>query len=55
MHVVYNAGNGARRAGWVDLVCKGTGKRIRQTEKELLMLAFVNAPELLLVMSLIDG
>ena len=45
MHVVYNAGNGARRAGWVDLVCKGTGKRIRQTEKELLMPA----------LSLIDG
>ena len=35
MHVVNNAGNGARRAGWVDLVCKGTGKRVRQTEKEL--------------------
>ena len=35
MHVVYNAGNGARRQGWVDLVCKGTGKRVRQKEREM--------------------
>ena len=35
MHVVYNAGNGTHRAGWVDLVCKGTSWRIRQTEREL--------------------
>ena len=35
MHVVFNAGEGVHRAGWVDLVCKGTGKRIRAAEKAL--------------------
>ena len=35
MHVVTNAGTGERAHGWVDLVCKGTGTRIRDAEKAL--------------------
>ena len=35
MHIVVNAGKDKKKHGWVDLVCKGTGKRIKQAEKEL--------------------
>ena len=35
MHVVVNAGTGEKGACWVDLVCKGLGKRIRRAEKDL--------------------
>jgi DDE superfamily endonuclease./Tc5 transposase DNA-binding domain. len=35
MHVVVNAGRGEKKFGWVDLVAKGTGKRIRAAETEL--------------------
>ena len=35
MHVVVNAGSGDKKYGWVDLVAKGTGKQIRDAEKEL--------------------
>ena len=35
MHIVVNAGSGSDKQGWVDLVCKGRGMRIRQAEKEL--------------------
>ena len=34
MHVVVNAGIGNKKQGWVDLVAKGTGKRIRKCEKQ---------------------
>ena len=33
MHVVVNAGDGDDRHAWVDLVSKGTGKRIKAEEK----------------------
>jgi hypothetical protein len=35
MHVVVNAGRGEKKYGWVDIVAKGTGKRIRAAETEL--------------------
>ena len=35
MHVVFNAGTRVRRKGQVNLVCKGTVKRVRQVEKDL--------------------
>lgn len=35
MHLVFNASEGDDRDGWCDLVCKGTGKRIKDAEKEL--------------------
>ena len=35
MHLVFNAGEGEKGHGWYDLVCRGTGTRINQGEKEL--------------------
>mmetsp|Transcript_14392 Transcript_14392/g.16750 ORF Transcript_14392/g.16750 Transcript_14392/m.16750 type:complete len:112 (-) Transcript_14392:56-391(-) len=35
MHLVFNAAEGDDRDGWCDLVCKGTGQRIKDAEKEL--------------------
>ena len=35
MHVVTNDGIGGESYGWVDLICKGTGTQIRQSEKDL--------------------
>lgn len=35
MHVVSNAGVGDESYGWVDLVAKGKGLRIKQAEKEM--------------------
>ena len=35
MHLVFNAAKGELSNGWCDLVCKGTGKRIKQAEKDL--------------------
>ena len=35
MHVVMNCGMDSKKHGWVDLVCKGKGKRIKQSEKDL--------------------
>ena len=35
MHVVTNAGSGANKHGWVDLVCRGKGKKIRVDENKL--------------------
>ena len=34
MHVIVNAGFEGKRHGWVDLISKGTGTRIKQEEKE---------------------
>jgi len=34
MHQVFNAGKGDKFHGWCDMVCRGTGKRITQLEKE---------------------
>ena len=35
MHIVTNAGSGTEKQGWVDLVCRGKGMRIRQAERDL--------------------
>ena len=35
MHLVFNAGKGEDAHGWCNLVVKGTGKRIKQAEKDL--------------------
>mmetsp|Transcript_15361 Transcript_15361/g.28931 ORF Transcript_15361/g.28931 Transcript_15361/m.28931 type:complete len:660 (+) Transcript_15361:59-2038(+) len=35
MHLVFNAGKGDLAHGWCDLVCKGTGTRVSNIEKEL--------------------
>ena len=35
MYLVFNAAEGDDRDGWCDLVCKGTGKRIKDAEKDL--------------------
>ena len=35
MHVVFNTRIEVHRKGWLDLVCKGTRKRVRQDEKDL--------------------
>ena len=34
MHVIVNAGFEGKRHGWVDLISKGTGNRMKQEEKE---------------------
>ena len=35
MHQIYNAGIGDKAHGWCDMVCRGTGKRIPEAEKNL--------------------
>ena len=35
MYLFFNTGTGNLAEGWCDLVCKGTGKRISQAEKDL--------------------
>ena len=35
MYQVYNAGVGDKAHGWCDMVCRGTGKRVSQVEKNL--------------------